>query len=131
MATQREYLEVRQAAQDEVLVEISEGETGDLVATVAWGDWVSDGVTRHGDSVGPMGVGEALRRADEVASLYGFARVVVSLGRAHTWNPNWGTLRRHAPAAIGEDLLEADDGDEGRAPTSMPVDGETGRTVDR
>jgi hypothetical protein len=124
MTTGREYDEATTAGAGDVLVEVSEDAAGELVANVTWGDWISDGITRHGDSVGPMSVGEALTHADEVAELYGFDRVVVSLPGAEAWNPTWGTLRRQ-PAGFEE----ADDGDEGRTPFIEPTEDDDGLPV--
>lgn len=124
MASDRAYDEADVAGAGDVLVEITSGPEGEPLATLTWGDWVSDGITRHGESVGPMSVGEALARADTVADLYGFDRVVVSMRGGPAWNPAWGTLRR-APA----DFVEADDADEGRTPFVDPDDDD--RTIRR
>lgn len=117
MVVLREAAAGEAAIAGEALVEINEIGGGELVATVSWGDWVSDGITRHGDSTGPMPVGEALRKADEVADLYDLKRVVVSLPSGESWNPAWGKVSRE-PHGPGDDVefLEADDGDEGQTP---------------
>jgi hypothetical protein len=93
MAEDREYERALKAAEGEVLVEVVPGTNGDLFATVIWGEWISDGVPRHGDSEGPMSVPQALRRADEVAELYGLQGVVVSIPEDDLWESQWGALR--------------------------------------
>jgi hypothetical protein len=93
MAEDREYQRALRAAEGEVLVEVTPGINGELAATVTWGEWISDGIPRHGDSEGPMSVPAALRRADEVAELYGLQGVVVSVPDDDLWRSEWGALR--------------------------------------
>ena len=93
MAEDREYQRALKAAEGEVLVDVTSGINGAHVATVTWGEWISDGIPRHGDSEGPMSVPEALRRADEVAELYGLQGVVVSVPNDDLWQSEWGALR--------------------------------------
>jgi hypothetical protein len=121
MASDREYERALAAAEGEVHVDIAPSADGDLAATVSWGDWISDGITRHGDSEGPMTVAQALRRAQEVADLYGFEKVAVAIPSDDLWNREWGVLKPQLRPQILEDeddLDVADDGDEGPSPTT-------------
>jgi hypothetical protein len=116
MAEDREYQRARKAAEGEVLVDVTSGIDGAQVATVTWGEWVSDGIPRHGDTEGPMSVPAALRRADEVAELYGLQGVVVSVPDDDFWQSEWGALRtdRWSEDLLGdEDVPSASDADDG------------------
>ena len=121
MAEDREYQRALKAAEGEVLVDVTSGIDGAHVATVTWGEWISDGIPRHGDSEGPMSVPEALRRADEVAELYGLQGVVVSVPNDDLWQSEWGALRADR---WPEDLV---------ADETVPLasDADEGMTVDR
>ena len=115
MAEDREYQRALKAAEGEVLVDVTSGTDGAHVATVTWGEWISDGIPRHGDSEGPMSVPEALRRADEVAELYGLQGVVVSVPNDDLWQREWGALRDDRwseDLVAGETVPLASDADE-------------------
>jgi hypothetical protein len=107
-------------AANELLVEVTEA-GNEQFATIRWGDRGQQQSPGTGP-LGPMPVAEALRRADELAASYGFANVVVSMPGAEGRSD--GSHRRTvSPGATDSpDLYEADDGDEGRVPLSLPPD---------
>jgi len=77
---------------DAVTVAIHQDTNGNVLAWVKWGSWVGDGVHQHGDFEGPLPVPRALERANELAPLYEFERVVVYVDDFRLWRPEWGTL---------------------------------------
>ena len=115
MAEDREYQRALKAAEGEVLVDVTSGIDGAQVATVTWGEWISDGIPRHGDTEGPMSVPAALRRADEVAELYGLQGVVVSVPDDDFWQSEWGALRtdRWSEDLLGDEDVPLSDADDG------------------
>jgi len=134
MAEDREYERALAAAEGEVFVDIIPSANGELAATVTWGEWISDGIPRHGDSEGPMPVPAALKRAEEVVAMYELKDVVVSIPSDDLWEAEWGLLRplRSSITALAEedDVDLADDGDEGVSPTTGWADDDAEPTGD-
>lgn len=63
------------------------------MASIYWCAHVTGtGVYDAGSEMGPFPVLEALRRADELSSMMGYAGVVIMLNEAGAWRPEWGTL---------------------------------------
>jgi hypothetical protein len=62
-------------------------------ASIYWCAHVTaTGVYEAGSEMGPFPVLDALRRADALAELMGYAGVVVMLNEAGIWRDEWGTL---------------------------------------
>lgn len=61
-------------------------------ADVMWPDTIRLGDRLVGASEGPYDVPVALARAYELAELYGFDRILISIGDVSHWRPEWGEL---------------------------------------
>lgn len=66
---------------------------GEVVASIYWPDWISQGDKIHAALEGPYSVPEALKRADELCALWAFNRVVIAIQDRALWQPTWGRLR--------------------------------------
>jgi hypothetical protein len=108
MPYDRDYERALEAEEGKVHVEITANADGHPAAIVKWGPWVSDGIVRHGSAEGPMSVPLALRRADEVAALYGLKGVAIDLADERLWRPDWGVLPPK-PADVDKGIDTADE----------------------
>jgi hypothetical protein len=67
---------------------------GMVLARVQWVMVAEDEDMLISRSEGPFDMGTALDYAEEIAELYGFARVVVAISDHALWRGEWGTLSR-------------------------------------
>lgn len=67
-------------------------ESGMVLARVQWVMIDPDEDLLISRSEGPFEMGIALDYAEEIAGLYGFARVVVAISDHARWQGEWGTL---------------------------------------
>lgn len=109
-----ERLPVEEVVADAITVAIHRDETGAVMAWAKWGPWVGDGVHQHGDFEGPLPVPQALERAEELAPLYNFSKVVVYVDAFDLWQPEWGTLVSGSTAS-GARAVENQQGPEDEA----------------
>lgn len=65
---------------------------GEQRASVMWPDRLHQGDKVVGAGEHCNSVPEALARADEIAALYGFQRVVISIQHRDLWDEAWGEL---------------------------------------
>lgn len=62
------------------------------VANIYWPDWVSRGDKVKANMECQYSVPDALQRAEILCAMWAYKRVVISLQRRETWQPEWGTL---------------------------------------
>jgi hypothetical protein len=62
------------------------------LASVYWPERLFQGDKVEARMEGPFDPAAALDRADEIAKLYGFPRVVVAIQDRSLWEPAWGIL---------------------------------------
>jgi hypothetical protein len=68
---------------------------GEVVASIYWPDWISQGDKVKASLEGPYSVPEALERAQTLCALWAFNRVVIEIQDRSIWRREWGELREH------------------------------------
>lgn len=68
---------------------------GEVLASVYWPDWISQGDKVHAALEGPYPVPEALERAEMLCALWAYNRVVIAIQDRAIWRREWGELREH------------------------------------
>jgi hypothetical protein len=67
-------------------------EYGEVLASIYWPDWISQGDKIKAALEGPYTVPEALERAQTLCGLWAFNRVVIAIQDRALWRPEWGEL---------------------------------------
>ena len=68
-------------------------EFGEVVASIYWPDWITQGDKVKAALEGPYPVEEALRRAESLCYLWAYNRVVIAIQDRSLWRREWGELR--------------------------------------
>jgi hypothetical protein len=68
-------------------------EYGEVLASIYWPDWITQGDKVKSALEGPYSVPEALERAETLCSLWAFNRIVISIQDREIWRDEWGKLR--------------------------------------
>ena len=66
---------------------------GEVLASIYWPDWISQGDKVHAALEGPYSVPDALERAQTLCALWAFNRVVIAIQDRAIWRREWGELR--------------------------------------
>ena len=67
-------------------------EFGEVLASIYWPDWISQGDKIHVALEGPYSVPEALDRAQTLCALWAYNRVVIAIQDRSLWRKEWGEL---------------------------------------
>lgn len=67
-------------------------EYGEVMASIYWPDWISQGDKIKAALEGPYSVPEALKRANELCALWAYNRVVIAIQDRALWQAEWGEL---------------------------------------
>jgi len=68
---------------------------GEVLASIYWPDWISQGDKIKAALEGPYSVPDALERAKTLCALWAYNRVVIAIQDKALWRPEWGVLAEH------------------------------------
>ena len=73
---------------------------GEVLASIYWPDWISQGDMVKASLEGPYSVPEALERAEFLCAKWAYNRVVIAIQDRSIWRDEWGTLAEFPGIAI-------------------------------